>query len=208
MKKNSIIKWCLLVFIVWAAYWIVIRCSFNGDIGKSGQFGDTFGALNTLLTGLAFVVVLDTLIQQSQEIQETKRDAEDDRRLRLMLNLYDKRFRVYQATLIFISNVIFDLGSESIGQEQMARFDTARDEAYFLFAGETDLLNYLDELREKSKDYAIWRSQAKGKGVGSEESKQRDKINEWFYSQLHRGAKAKFVPYLSFPEAGTRKALD
>jgi len=200
MKKNSIIKWCLLVFIVWAAYWIVVRCSFNGDIGKSGQFGDTFGALNTLFTGLAFVVVLATLIQQSQQIQETKRDAEDDRRLRLMLNLYDKRFRVYQATIAFISNITFDLSSDGIGQEEMARFDTARDEAFFLFAGETDLLNYLEELRKKAADYSLWRFQAKGKGVGSEESKQRDKLNEWLYSQLHGGAKAKFAPHLSFPQ--------
>lgn len=70
-------------------------------------------------------MVLATLIQQSQQIEETKRDVEDERRFRLKLNLYEKRFLVYQATVAFISNVIFDLSSDSINQEQMARFDTA-----------------------------------------------------------------------------------
>ena len=138
MKKQTIILWgsVSFVLVLSAGYWTIIRFFFNGDYEKSGQFGDTFGALNALFTGLAFVVVLATLIQQSRQIEETKRDVEDERRLRLKLDLFERRFRVYQATVDFIRNVM-DLSSDNIGQEQMVHFEAARSKAFFLFAGDT-----------------------------------------------------------------------
>ena len=154
-------------------------------------------ALNTLFTGLAFVVILATLIQQSRQIEETKRDVEDDRRLRLMLDLYERRFRVYQATVDFIRNVMA-LKADNLSQEQMVDFEAARSEAFFLFAGDTDLLNYLEQLRNKSQEYFYLKSQAKGKAMEGEEGKQRNKINDWLYAQLRGSVRDKFVPHLSF----------
>jgi len=81
MKKHNLLLYCLAVFVVWLAYGIIIvREVFKGDFQKSGQFGDTFGVLNTLFTGLAFVVVLTTLNQQSHQIEETKRHIEEEKR--------------------------------------------------------------------------------------------------------------------------------
>jgi len=195
-KKHITILCVSVVLVLWAAYWPITRFFFNGDFGKSGQFGDTFGALNALFTGLAFVVVLATLFQQSRQLEENKQDVKDDRRLRLKLDLYERRFRVYQATVDFIRNVL-DLSSDNISQEQMVSFETARNEASFLFAEDADLLSYLEQLRNMSQEYVNLKSQAKGKGVGSEESKQRDKINDQLYAQL-RAAKDKFVQHLAF----------
>lgn len=49
--------------------------------GSAGEFGDQFGALNTLFTGLAFVVVIVTLRQQAEQIrlqtQDLKNQKED-----------------------------------------------------------------------------------------------------------------------------------
>jgi hypothetical protein len=202
MKKCNVLAFCLAVFVVWFAYWIIIMTGvFKGDFQRSGQFGDSFGGLNTLFTGLAFVVVLATLFQQGHQIEETKRDIDDGRRFRLKLDLFDRRYRVYEATVNFVGTVIGDLKTEGIDQNTMTRFDSARSEAYFLFAEETDLLKYLEELRTKSSDYANWRAQAKGKGPGSEESKKRDKIQDELYEALRNGARQRFMPHLSFPLA-------
>ena len=71
----------LSVLIVWVLFLLVVPYLFQWDWDKSGRFGDTFGALNALFTGLAFVVLLATLIQQSRKIDETKRDVEGERQL-------------------------------------------------------------------------------------------------------------------------------
>jgi len=55
--------------ISWGLYLPVVGHHFDWQWDKSGQFGDSFGALNTLFTGCAFVVVLATLIQQSAQIR-------------------------------------------------------------------------------------------------------------------------------------------
>jgi len=171
---------CASVVAMWVAYLAIAGSIFNGDLAKSGQFGDTFGALNTLFTGLAFAVVLATLIRQWHQIQDIKRDSQEERRFRLRLDLYDRRFRIYQAVSAFIGNAICD----NVGQQQMIEFDVAHGEALFLFSGDDDLLKHLADLRQKAQDYANWRSQAKGQGLGSPASKQRDQMGGWLQDQL------------------------
>lgn len=183
----------ILVVFVWLFYWVAMGWYFRWEWSKSGALGDTFGALNTLFTGLAFAGVVVTLFQQSYQIQQTKQDLEHDRKLRLRLDLFDKRIRVYQVVRDFIGNVT----SGNIGQAQVVQFDEARDEGLFLFAGDNDLLKYLDELRQKAEDYTIWMDQSKGHGAGSPKSKERDRLRTWFYAQID-SVKEKFHPHLSF----------
>lgn len=64
--------------LLWFAYLLLVPLIFRQNWATSGQFGDTFGALNALFTGCAFVVVLATLIHQSREIEETKRDLREE----------------------------------------------------------------------------------------------------------------------------------
>lgn len=117
---------------------------------------------------------------------------------KLQLDRYEKRFRIYNATTDFISVVAWDV-SGNICQDQVIKFDMARREAYFLFAGDDDLLKFLDDLRQKAQDLATWKQQAKGQGVGSEASKERDRLNNWFHNQFEV-AKLRFAPYLSLRE--------
>ena len=117
---------------------------------------------------------------------------------KLQLDRYEKRFRIYNATTDFISAVAWDM-SGKIGQEEVVKFDIAQREAYFLFAGNNDLLKFLDELRQKAQDLALWNEQAKGQGVGSEASKEREKLNNWFHDQFDV-AKHKFASHLSLRE--------
>lgn len=47
---------------------VVIYCVFQ-DWGKSGSFGDTFGAVNSLFSSLAFGALIYTIILQSKELK-------------------------------------------------------------------------------------------------------------------------------------------
>ena len=112
----------LSVLIVWVLYLLVVPYLFQWDWDESGRFGDTFGALNALFTGLAFVVLLATLIQQSRKIDETKRDVEGERQLQkrttelvaeqakalalvARLNALTSRIEAYQVQLMNLTTV-------------------------------------------------------------------------------------------------------
>lgn len=60
-----------VVCVLWYWYW-------NNSLGmtrtEAGQFGDKFGALNTLFTGLALVGLVATLVHQHQQVEGLKSD--------------------------------------------------------------------------------------------------------------------------------------
>lgn len=61
----------IVVIGLWLWY---SQLSFGRTVEKWGVFGDKFGALNTLFTGLGFVGILATLYHQHREIQGSKDD--------------------------------------------------------------------------------------------------------------------------------------
>jgi hypothetical protein len=193
---------CATVVVAWAVYWAATMHVFKDNPAKAGQFGDTFGCLNTLFTGLAFAVVLATLMDQWDRIEEIKREAQDERRFRLRLDLYEERFRIYQAVSDFIGNVIsgnFD-GEHLNATQKMIEFESARDKAFFLFQGDTDLLEYLAQLKQEANNYSIIRHQAKEQAQpGGPASKERDQKLNWFFEQQN-SLRQKFVRHLSFKE--------
>ena len=117
---------------------------------------------------------------------------------KVRFDLYEKRFRIYEAVLAFISEVVAD----SVGQNQVIAFDVARNEAFFLFAADREIMAYLDQIRSKAQDHNIWKSQAKSiTGSPSPERsecvKQMLAITDWFFKQPDEARKI-FAPYLSF----------
>lgn len=63
--KLLIVGGLLMVVGIWILYTLAVKCQWEtGKIGETGQFGDSFGALNTLFAGLAFVGVIATLYKQ------------------------------------------------------------------------------------------------------------------------------------------------
>ncbi|MDO8540066.1 MAG: hypothetical protein Q7S40_06445 [Opitutaceae bacterium] len=76
MKKFYFVitAFALLVIGIWVFFW----CS---DLGISkddvrGQFGDKFGALNTLFTGLAFVGLIATLWHERESSNQREKETE------------------------------------------------------------------------------------------------------------------------------------
>jgi hypothetical protein len=70
--------WYLLNFVFWTIFiWLiypVVMIYLIKDPAERGQFGDTFGALNTLFSGLAFVAVIYTMYLQGLQLDLQRRD--------------------------------------------------------------------------------------------------------------------------------------
>ena len=66
MKKITII-FVLLIILLWTVSFYFIP-EFYGEINSSGEFGDMFGAINALFSGLAFVGVIIAIILQKDEL--------------------------------------------------------------------------------------------------------------------------------------------
>ena len=79
MKKNKIL-WFLPILIVVCSYLLFLiyltypLSEFN--IEKTGQIGDSFGILNSLFSGFAFVALIMTIYLQQEEINSMKKELE------------------------------------------------------------------------------------------------------------------------------------
>jgi hypothetical protein len=82
----------------------------------------------------------------------------------------------------------------------MIEFESARDKAFFLFQGDTSLLDYLAQLKQEARNYSIIRQQAKEQAQpGGPASKERDRKLNWFFEQ-QKSLRDKFITHLSFKE--------
>lgn len=66
------------VIIVYVVFWLVIDCKI-GDPDTRGVFGDKFGAINALFSGLAFAGLILTLILQREELSLQRDELEQTR---------------------------------------------------------------------------------------------------------------------------------
>lgn len=90
------LKAALLVTGIWAASAVVLYMSVQ-DYSKAGTFGDSFGVLNTLFSGLAFAGIIvsikmqnDEMREQRKELQKQKKAAQLYHRERMFLLLMDE----------------------------------------------------------------------------------------------------------------------
>ncbi len=77
-KNNSIISLTFLIIIV-IIVWIIsglVSWFFFGNWVKSGSFGDTFGAINSLFSGLALAGIIYTIYLQKTELSLQRKELE------------------------------------------------------------------------------------------------------------------------------------
>ena len=86
---------CIIVLLIMVVAYIVISCSFS-DMAKRGQFGDMFGALNALFSGLAFAGLIITIRQQHVDLDyqwQTVKQTNDE------MERQTKEFEIQNRTL-------------------------------------------------------------------------------------------------------------
>lgn len=86
LHPGRIIVGILVIAAIWASYpfWLgeflrLIHWTGPDHAAATGQFGDSFGALNTLFSGLAFAVLIVTLLLQRHEMEEQRREFRRNR---------------------------------------------------------------------------------------------------------------------------------
>src|SRR5690349_18273158 len=63
------------IFGLWLACWILVSLFVN-DWSERGQFGDMFGAVNALFSGLAFGGIIYTILLQREELNAQRKELE------------------------------------------------------------------------------------------------------------------------------------
>lgn len=69
----------LLVIVLAVVYGITIKCAAGG-FENTGTFGDTYGALNTLFSGLAFAGIIASIWMQHEELKLQRKELELQRK--------------------------------------------------------------------------------------------------------------------------------
>ena len=139
---------------------------------------------------VAYIGFLQYLINRKQNLV-----AEE----KLKLDLFDKRFKVYQITKEFLELVVhveFDL-------KELNKFEDNTEEAVFLF--DENLSKYLDKIYFKSNNlrkigkqhYALEQNSKMSEENEEDLVKKYDELNNWLIGQLEELPKV-FSPYLKF----------
>jgi len=68
----------IVVILLWVLCFILLLYVFP-DLSKSGPFGDSFGVLNTLFSGLAFVGVIIAIFMQKEELRLQREEVKMQR---------------------------------------------------------------------------------------------------------------------------------
>ncbi len=107
-------------------------------------------------------------------------------RRKLKLDLFDKRFRVFQSTKDFIQGVI---NGASYSEENQNLFHLNTRGAQFVFG--SDIQDYLDEVWSKFVDLEV----LKNESSISERARESGELKKWFLVQL-KTIDSKFESYM------------
>jgi len=140
-----------------------------------------FGTIATVVISLAITYIA----WQQWQIARTK----------LRLDLFDRRYKVYDATRRFVGTIV---GDATFPDAQLWAFVLGTSDAEFLF--EPDVVAYLAQIRSRAIDMRTHQQVFEPLPVGEERSRhvqaQHDELI-WFTHQLTEMTKV-FSPYLSF----------
>ena len=77
-NKGLLTKLILLVLIIWSGSAFLIFCGLD-SWSERGTFGDLFGAVNALFSGLAFAGLIYTIILQKEDIEIQRKEIAQNR---------------------------------------------------------------------------------------------------------------------------------
>src|SRR5687768_14058386 len=75
-----------MVVVLWISCWILasslinVNSSATNSWSMRGQFGDMFGAVNALFSGLAFAGIIYTILLQREELEAQRKELRATRR--------------------------------------------------------------------------------------------------------------------------------
>lgn len=139
---------------------------------------------------LAIVAYISWLQYQTNKRQQWVNEE------RFKLDLFDKRFKVFDATRNVILQII---DSSDIDTKKINEFKVSASDAGFLFNDE--IFKYLEEILKKANMLNFAVSQLKALRPGKRRDKlckKQEDITTWFDTQSKEEVKKLFSPYLQF----------
>lgn len=135
IKNNPLSSLIIFVLLLWSIYPLALKLVFNKDWNSLGPFGDTYGALNTLFSGLAFAVLILSLFLQRKELEAQR------------IELEAQRFEIKESNLIAeAQRKITEQQAQLIEQQIL----DSKVQAFYQL-----LFNYLEKREMKLKDLRI-----------------------------------------------------
>lgn len=171
--KPSLQLWVmisLLIVIIVILYFCGINYLFNADYTSMGQFGDSFGSINAVFTGLAFSGVIVTILMQRAELikqgeRQISLEAEDRKQrfeksifmlIKLHLDIIDKLellskrkrdvFRAYIESICSVSKPLQAFSVlKKLSDTELASLSTlSKDQVESNFSVNGDILGQID----------------------------------------------------------------
>lgn len=68
-----------IIILIWITSWVGVNCLYSST-DERGTFGDQFGAVNALFSGLAFAGLIYTILLQHEELSLQRQELEDTRK--------------------------------------------------------------------------------------------------------------------------------
>lgn len=199
-----ILTWILYPYL--AAYAYLPLVPKNASWGLLGTYGDSFGALNTLFSGLALAgLALNIYLQNSQinkiEVREQNIELE-----RIRLSLYNRRFEVYARTIRFVLLILEDneTFAEQRSKETREDFIIAYRESRFLFGMKSIIFEILRKLNNDSYNIVWHRDTATNYPNHKFSEKEKDELKEQldYLQGLLPKLEDHFSDYLDFSKIG------
>lgn len=120
-SKCYSVTWWLLPIALMALIFLAFYQGYfplKGDnLSERGQFGDSFGVLNSLFTGLGFGGLIVTLLVQQKQLRQQERQILEQRKRDATQHYEDTLHRLmslYQATLEAVVNVRINLQGRTV----------------------------------------------------------------------------------------------
>ena len=149
--------------------------------------GDWPNYIIVFLTPLIGVITVYIAYQQ----WKTNCSNQQTNSKRLKHELYDKRFAIYNATRIFLRDIVV---KNSVSDEMLIKYWSGINPAHFLL--DNDLATYLEEIEQKAIDLQTIQIEAQDFGKSSIQALERGELKKWFYKQISILNKI-FLPYLN-----------
>jgi hypothetical protein len=101
----------LCVFIAWVSCWWLVTMFIKGSTENTawvqrGQFGDLFGSVNALFSGLAFAGIIITIFLQKEELALQRKELRDTRKVFKTQTITMKRQR-FESTFFSMLSLHF-----------------------------------------------------------------------------------------------------
>lgn len=150
-----------IVLGLWFGLGFLMPLMFS-DISKSGQFGDGFGSVNALFSGLGFIALTYTIILQVESIKELKKQRESTYRPELYVG--EKSIELYYKTS---DGTHFTFESSNVkGSVRSPRLDVynlgSGAAKAVVFSWDFDVKAIIDQISEISEGFCTVESSSHG----------------------------------------------